>query len=307
MAVGKEILTQVKSIKSTQKITRAMEMVAVSKMRKTQQRMLASRPYAHAVRLMLQHISQADTEYQHPYMLEREPERTGIIVVSSDRGLCGGLNINLFKAVIQKMEALKTEYNRSIAYDFSLIGNKAKAFFRYLKANILATTTHLGDTPKLADLLGNIKVMLDAYRDKKIDCLYLAHNVFINTMTQQPELIQILPLPEKLDGAFVDKITKHDIKSHDTKNKSASHWDYIYEPDPKPLFDQLINRYIESLIYQAVLENNACEQAARMLAMKNATDNATNLTDELELLYNKTRQAAITQEISEIVGGAAAV
>lgn len=311
MAVGKEILTQVKSIKSTQKITRAMEMVAVSKMRKTQQRMLSSRPYAQAVRLMLQHIGQADTDYKHPYMISRTPKKIGMLVISSDRGLSGGLNINLFKAVIQKMEVLQAENQaeqnakkrKTIGYDFSLIGAKAKGFFSYLKANILAVTTHIGDHPKLESILGNISVMTQAYADKKIDRLYLAYNAFVSTMSQQPQVIQLLPLPEKLDGFFASDIQGKDQSQH----LSDRNWDYIYEPNVKVLFDQLVQRYIESVIYQAVLENHACEQAARMLAMKSATDNASDLISELEMLYNKTRQAAITQEISEIVGGAAAV
>ena len=303
MAVGKEILTQVKSIKSTQKITRAMEMVAVSKMRKTQQRMLSSRPYAQAVRLMLQHIGQADTDYQHPYMLSRTPARAGVLVTSSDRGLCGGLNINLFKAVIQTMEQLRTEYSSSIKYDFSVLGAKAKGFFTYLKAHILAATTHLGDQPELEDILGNIHVMTQAYTDKKIDRLYLAYNAFVSTMNQQPQVIQLLPLPAKLDGFFAANIEQHDQSQHILDRK----WDYMYEPNARVLFDQLVQRYLESVVYQAVLENSACEQAARMLAMKSATDNASELIGELELLYNKTRQAAITQEISEIVGGASAV
>ncbi|WP_163836308.1 F0F1 ATP synthase subunit gamma [Spartinivicinus ruber] len=286
MAVGKEIRTQIASIKNTQKITSAMEMVAASKMRKAQDRMQHSRPYALRIREVVGHIANSTPEYRHAYMTDREVKRVGFIVVSTDRGLCGGLNINLFKQTINEMKAWD---DKGVEVDLCLVGNKAGAFFRHFGGNIEALINGLGDTPTPSDLVGGVKVMLDAYDEGKIDRLFLVYNQFVNTMTQKPHTEQLLPLKP-----IEDKALKH-------------HWDYIYEPDAKELLDGLLVRYIESQVYQAVVENNACEQAARMVAMKSATDNAGDLIGELQLVYNKARQAAITQEISEIVGGAAAV
>ena len=286
MAGAKEIRTQISSIKGTQKITSAMEMVAASKMRKAQERRETSRPYAERIRQVVGHVAHANTEYKHTYMTEREVKRVGFIIVSTDRGLCGGLNINLFKKTIGSMTPWKEQ---GAEIDFCLIGSKAVGFFRSYGGNVVAATTHIGDSPNIADLIGGVKVMLDKYEAGDIDRLYVVHNRFVNTMTQSPEVLQLLPLvPDK------DESLKRP-------------WDYIYEPDAKQLLDGLLVRYIESQVFQAVVENNACEQAARMVAMKNATDNAGDLIDDLQLVYNKARQAAITQELSEIVSGAAAV
>ncbi|RRJ82625.1 F0F1 ATP synthase subunit gamma [Aestuariirhabdus litorea] len=286
MAVGKEIRTQIGSIKNTQKITGAMQMVAASKMRKAQNRMEASRPYAKRIREVVGHVANSSPEYQHAYMKEREAKRVGYIIVSTDRGLCGGLNINVFKHTIKSM---KSWSDQGVAVDICVIGKKAGAFFRHYGGNVVAAVSDLGDQPNIADLIGAVKVMLDAYDEGKIDRLFLVYSNFVNTMTQQPVDEQLLPLPADDDEAL-----KH-------------HWDYIYEPDAKELLDGLLIRYIESQVYQAVVENGACEQSARMVAMKSATDNAGELIDKLQLVYNKARQAAITQEISEIVSGAAAV
>ena len=286
MAGSKEIRTQVASIKGTQKITKAMEMVAASKMRKAQDRMLATRPYADKIQNVVNHLSQAHPEYHHPYLEQRDAKRVGLIVISTDRGLCGGLNINLFKSVIT---AMKEWDAAGLEIDLTLLGTKAGSFFKRLGGNIVATATHLGDAPSIVELIGTVKVMLDAYEAGSIDRLYLAHNQFVNTMTLNPLLKQLIPITAEPDEALKD------------------HWDYIYEPDSRPVMDALMIRYIESLVYQGVVENVACEQAARMVAMKSATDNADDLIDELQLIYNKARQAAITQEISEIVSGAAAV
>lgn len=286
MAVGKEIRTKIKSVKNTQKITRAMEMVAASKMRKAQDRMAASRPYAEKMRNVIDHLAHSHPEYKHPYMEVREVKRVGFIVVSSDRGLCGGLNSNLFRKALATMKQFN---EKKIEMRFCTIGNKAAGFFKRVGGNIVAQTAHLGDTPQLEDLIGTVKVMLDAYDRGEIDQLHLVYNGFVNTMTQSPTIEQILPIEAKQDEAL-----KH-------------HWDYIYEPEAKIVMTHLLVRYIESLVYQAVVENAACEQAARMVAMKSASDNAGNLIGELQLIYNKARQAAITQEISEIVGGAAAL
>ena len=287
MASGKEIRTQIKSIQNTQKITRAMEMVAASKMRKAQDRMSASRPYAEKMRRVIGHLALAHPEYKSTYMIEREIKRVGYIIISSDRGLCGGLNANLFRNVVtQFMDWDK----QGIEIDVCTFGQKASGFFKRLKAEIKASATHLGDEPELQDLLGSIKVMLDAYEAGEIDRLYIAHNEFVNTMTQRPVISQLLP-----------------IMSEEPEEELRHHWDYIYEPDSKEVLDALLMRYIESLVYQGVVENNACEQAARMVAMKSASDNAGNLIDDLQLAYNKARQAAITQELSEIVAGASAV
>lgn len=286
MAGAKEIRTQIASINSTQKITSAMEMVAASKMRKAQQRMEHSRPYADRIRQVVGHVANANPEYRHIYMQERDVKRVGFIVVASDRGLCGGLNTNLLKSTVQSM---KEWHDQNVEIDLCLIGSKAAAFFRSFGGNVSAAISQLGDAPNIADLIGGIKVMLDAYDEGRIDRLSVMYNRFVNTMTQKPINIQLLPLKADEDKEF-----KH-------------HWDYIYEPDAKQLLDGLLVRYIESQVYQAVVENNACEQAARMVAMKSATDNAGDLITELQLIYNKARQAAITQEISEIVSGAAAV
>ena len=288
MASGKEIRTKIKSIQNTQKITSAMEMVAASKMRKAQDRMASSRPYSNKMRQVIHHLAFAHTEYKHPYLQDRpQVKRVGYIIVSTDRGLCGGLNNNEFKAVLNNMKQWR---DQGIEVDYCTIGTKALAFFKRLKGNIMSQASHLGDAPTMTDLIGTIKVMLDAYNDGKIDRLYLAFNEFENTMSQKPRVDQLLP---------VTSIKQEDQLKH--------HWDYIYEPGAKEVLDGLLTRYIESLVYQGVIENVACEMAARMVAMKAASDNAGNLIDELQLVYNKARQAAITQEISEIVGGAAAV
>ena len=285
MAVGKEIRTQIKSIQNTQKITKAMEMVAASKMRKAQDRMAATKPYAEKIRNVIGHVAMSHPEYKHPFLLDREVSRVGFIIVSTDRGLCGGLNINLFKQALTAMEAW---HQKNIEIDLCLIGSKAQSFFKRL-GNITASATHLGDTPRLDELIGTIKVMLDGYMEGKLDRIYLVENEFVNSMTQTPRVSQLVP---------VEPSGEDEIKHH---------WDYLYEPDSKEVLDGLMQRYIESLVYQAVVENVACEMSARMVAMKSATDNAGDLINELQLVYNKARQAAITQEISEIVAGAAAV
>lgn len=286
MAVGKEVKTKINSVKSTQKITSAMEMVAASKMRRAQERMALGKPYAQRIRAVIGHIANASPEYKHKYLEEREVKRVGYILVSTDRGLCGGLNINLFKATLKKMKEWTAQ---GAEIDVCAIGSKASTFFGGVGANVVATVRDMGDQPVAAELIGSVKVMLDAFDDGRLDKLYLVSNEFVNAMTQAPTVEQLLPLlPEE--------------------NKKLKHyWDYIYEPDAKDLLDGLLVRYVESQVYQGVVENKSCEQAARMIAMKNATDNAGELIDELELLYNKARQAAITQELSEIVGGAAAV
>ncbi len=286
MAVGKEIKEQIGSVQSTQKITSAMEKVAVSKMRRAQTRMTASRPYADRIRVVIGHLADANSEYRHRYLLDREVKRVGYIVVSSDRGLCGGLNNNLFKRLVKDVKAWQ---EKGVEADFCAVGSKAVNFFNSFGGNVLASTSHLGDAPELASLIGSVKAMLDAFDNGDIDRLYVVSNRFVNTMTQDPQVAQLLPLKAELDA------------------ETKGHWDYIYEPDAKEILDGLLLRYVESQVYQGVVENNACEQAARMLAMKNATENAGDIIDDLNMLYNKARQAAITQEISEIVSGAAAV
>jgi len=286
MAVGKEIKEQISSVKSTQKITSAMEKVAVSKMRRAQMRMQQSRPYADKIRTVIGHLANATSEYRHRYLQDRDVKRVGYIVVSSDRGLCGGLNNNMFKRLAQQSREWE---EKGVQVDFAAIGSKAGLFFSSFGGNVVASQSQLGDAPELQSLIGAVRVMLDAFDEGKIDRLFIMHNRFVNTMTQSPETVQLLPLK-----AQEDEKLKH-------------HWDYIYEPDAKDILEGLLVRYVESQVYQGVVENNACEQAARMLAMKNATDNAGGMINELNLLYNKARQAAITQEISEIVGGAAAV
>ncbi len=286
MAGGKEIRTQITSIKNTQKITSAMEMVAASKMRKAQDRMQLGKPYAQRIRSVVGHIANANPEYKHLYLQEREVKRVGFILVSTDRGLCGGLNVNLFKKAIA---AMKEWADQEVEIDLCLIGAKASAFFNSYGGNVVAAVRDLGEEPSVSDLIGSVKVMLDGYSEGKLDKLYLVGNEFVNTMTQAPYVQQLLPL----------------LPDEDEKLKHS--WDYIYEPEASELLDGLLIRYIESQVYQSVVENGACEMAARMLAMKNATDNAGDLINDLELVYNKARQAAITQELSEIVGGAAAV
>ncbi|CZF84893.1 F0F1 ATP synthase subunit gamma [Grimontia marina] len=288
MAGAKEIRNKIGSVKSTQKITKAMEMVAASKMRRSQDAMEASRPYATTMRKVIGHVALGNLEYRHPYLEEREAKRVGYIIVSSDRGLCGGLNINLFKRVITDMQAYS---QKGVEVETALIGAKATAFFNSCGGNVSAQVSGLGDNPSLEDLIGTVGVMLKKYDEGQLDRLYLVYNKFVNTMTQEPVIDQLLPLP----------------KSEDEEMQRNHAWDYIYEPEPKPLLDTLLVRYVESQVYQGVVENLACEQAARMVAMKAATDNAGNLIDELQLVYNKARQAAITQELSEIVSGAAAV
>ncbi|MFT5032832.1 MAG: F-type H+-transporting ATPase subunit gamma [Bermanella sp.] len=286
MAGAKEIRTQISSIKSTQKITSAMEMVAASKMRRAKERMQLGKPYAQRIRAVVGHIANANPEYRHQFMEERDVTRVGFILVSTDRGLCGGLNTNLFKSAIRSM---KTWADKDVEVDLCLIGAKAGAFFQSFGGNVVASVRDLGEDPSVRDLIGSVKVMLDSYSEGKIDRLYLVRNEFVNTMTQSPQVDQLLPLP-----ADDDESLKH-------------HWDYLYEPDAEELLEGLLTRYIESQVYQAIVENGSCEQAARMIAMKSATDNAGDLIDDLQLVYNKARQSAITQELSEIVSGAAAV
>lgn len=286
MTAAKEINGKIRSIKSTQKITRAMEMISASKMRKAQERMNVSRPYATKIRRVVGHVAKSHSEYHHPYLNLRENKRAGFIVVTTDRGMCGGLNINLLKAAVASM---KTLHESGVGLDLCLVGNKAGAFFKRFGGNIVARADHLGDAPKVADLVGIVNVMLQSYDAETLDSLYIVHNEFINTMTQKPRVLQLLPIVQ-------------------TEEKELAHyWDYLYEPDSKELLDLLLTRYIESQVYQAVVENIACEQAARMVAMKNATENAGEIINTLQLAYNKARQAAITQELAEIVAGAAAV
>lgn len=287
MAVGKEIRTKIQSIKNTQKITKAMEMVAASKMRKAQERMQASRPYAKRMHRIIQHLAHAHAEYRHPFLLPRDGKRIGIVLVSTDRGLCGGLNANLFRGLLRQMKAWEEE---GASLEFSVIGQKGVSFFSSIGAKIVAQVTHLKDEPRLQDIIGPVKVMLDKYNCAELDRLYLVFNEFVNTMTQRPVIQKLLPVEVEMP----EDTLKH-------------YWDYIYEPDAREVLDELLMRYIESIVFQGVVENKACEQAARMVAMKNASDNAGKFIDELQLLYNKARQASITQEISEIVSGAAAV
>ncbi len=287
MAVGKEIRSKIASIKNTQKITRAMEMVAASKMRKTKDRMLATRPYSKKIGQIIKHLAQANPEYKHSFLIERPVKRVGIIVISSDRGLCGGLNSNLFRKTLTQM----MQWDKAnIEVDICTVGTKAFGFFGNLKANLVGHISKLGDTPHQHDIIGIIKIMLDAYAQGRVDELYVVNNEFINTMTQRPTIEKLLP-----------------VVAGELDENLSGHWDYIYEPDAKEVLDHLLTRYIESIVYQGLVENNACEQAARMVAMKSASDNAGNIISELQLVYNKARQAAITQEISEIVAGAAAV
>jgi F-type H+-transporting ATPase subunit gamma len=287
MAGAKEVRGKIASIKNTRKITKALEMVAASKMRKAQERMRAARPYAEKVRKIIGHLRQVNLDYKHPFTLERPVSSVGIVVISTDRGLCGSLNLNLFKATLLAIREAQARGNKVY---LCVIGSKALQFFRRLSGiEIAASVTHLGDRPHISDLIGTTKVMLDFYRETKVDQLLLAHNVFVNTMTQKGIVSQLLPIQT------VDK------------DELQERWDYIYEPDSTAILDGILMRYIEAQIFQGAVENVACEMAARMVAMKSATDNAGDLIDELQLIYNKARQAAITKELSEIVGGAAAV
>jgi F-type H+-transporting ATPase subunit gamma len=286
MASGKEIRTKIASVKSTQKITKAMEMVAASKLRRTQQRMAASRPYAEKIRTVIGHLSLANPDYRHPYLENREVKRVGYIVISTDRGLCGSVNVNTFREILKELRRWR---GKGVETDLCLVGAKGMAFFRRLDVNVVAAASHLGEVPKVQDLVGAITAMTDAYRKGTIDRLYLVHNVFVNTMSQQPHVAQLLP---------VEPIDKESLQEH---------WDYIYEPDAVALLDGVLDRYLESQVYRGAVENVACEMASKMVAMRAATDNAGKFIEALQLQYNKARQAAITREIAEIVGGAAAV
>jgi len=287
MAGGKEITTKIRSIENTRKVTSALEMVSASKIRKSQELMNATRPYARMIRRVMGHLSKANPEYRHPFTVRRdETKKVGYIIISTDRGLCGGLNSNLLKLVLASIAQWRA---KDAEVSLVTLGKKASAFFKNIKVEIAAHASGLGEKPQIEDLIGSIKVMLDAYREEEIDLVYVVYNNFVNTMSQEPVLQQLLPLPDSDDEEIRDV------------------WDYIYEPDAEALLDTVLVRYIEADVYQAVLENLASEHAARMIAMKNATDNAGDLIDELTLVFNKARQAAITQEISEIVAGAAAV
>ncbi|MCH8072232.1 MAG: F0F1 ATP synthase subunit gamma [Proteobacteria bacterium] len=288
MPSEKEIRTKIRSVKNMQKITKAMEMVAASKIRKAQNQMEASRPYAECIRRVVGHLGNANPDYKHPWLVEREVKRVGYIVISTDRGLCGGLNVNLFKHVIGELQQWQQQ---NVEVDLSLVGAKAVQFFRRLGGNVVGTAMHLGDKPQINDLIGAIKIMLDSYSDGNIDRVFLVHNEFVSTISQKPEVKTVLP------------VSAIDLGEETLQE----HWDYIYEPDAVELLDDVLMRYIESQVYRGAVENFACEMAAKMVAMKSATDNAGDIINELQLAYNKARQASITQEISEIVGGAAAV
>jgi F-type H+-transporting ATPase subunit gamma len=286
MASGKEIRTQIASVKSTEKITKAMQMVAASKLRRTQQRMAAARPYAERIKTVIGHLAEANPDYRHPYLETREVKRVGYIVISTDKGLCGGVNTNTFREVIRD---LRKWQEKGVEADLCLIGAKGVAYFRRLKVNVVAATSNLGEMPKLQDLIGAIVTMTEAYRQGKIDRLFFVHSVFVNTMSQTPEISTLLP---------VEAIDKEALQTH---------WDYIYEPDAAALLDDVLDRYLESQVFRGAIENVACEMASKMVAMKAATDNAGKFIEGLQLQYNKARQAAITREIAEIVSGAAAV
>jgi F-type H+-transporting ATPase subunit gamma len=286
MAVAKEIRSKISSVKNTQKITKAMEMVAASKMRRAQDRMRAARPYAEKIRAAIGHLRFANPDFKHPFLIERPVKTLGIIVISTDRGLCGSLNINLLKATLI---AVREAEARGERVQICAIGTKALQLFKRLKYPIAASATHLGDRPQTPQLIGTVKVMLDAYRSGEIDRLVLVHNVFLNSMSQRAEVAQLLPVEPTGAGELQER------------------WDYIYEPSAAEILDGILMRYVESQVYRGAVENVACEMAARMVAMKSASDNAGKLIEELQLVYNKARQAAITKELSEIVGGAAAV
>lgn len=288
MAGAKEIRTKIASVKNTQKITKAMEMVATSKMRKTQERMAASRPYSETIRKVISHIAKGSIGYKHPFLTERDIKKVGYFVVSTDRGLCGGLNINLFKATLNEFKIWK---DKNVSVELGLVGSKGVSFYQNLGLNVRTQVTGLGDNPEMERIVGSVNEMVNAYRNGEVDAVYIAYNRFENTMSQKPVIAQLLPLP-KLD---------------DDELETKGSWDYIYEPSPQMLLDSLLVRYLETQVYQAVVDNLASEQAARMVAMKAATDNAGTLIDELQLVYNKARQASITNELNEIVAGAAAI
>ena len=288
MAGEKEIRSKIASVKNMQKITSAMEKVAASKIRKAQRQMEESRPYAQRIRRVIGHLAYANPDYRHPFLIEREAKRIGLIVISTDRGLCGGLNANLFKTVIGEIARWRSE---GVEVDLALVGAKAVQFFRRMGGNVVGTATHLGDRPSVNDLIGAITIMLQSYEQGTIDRLFLVHNEFVSAMSQKPEVTTLLP------------VSQIDLGDESLQE----HWDYIYEPDAGELLDDVLTRYIESQVYRGAVENFACEMAAKMVAMKSATDNAGEIIEKLQLDYNKARQAAITQEISEIVGGAAAV
>ena len=289
MAGAKEIKTKISSVKSTQKITKAMEMVATSKMRKTQERMASSRPYSDTIRNVISHVSKASVDYKHPFLVQREVKKVGVLIISTDRGMCGGLNINLFKTAMMEIKQWKEQ---KVTVELGLIGSKGISFFRPLGLNIRVQHSGMGDTPSVEQLIGIANDMFDAYKNGEMDAIYVVYNKFINTMSQKPTFQQLVPLPEL---------------EHDSLGERQENWDYIYEPNPKALLDSLLIRYLESQVYQAVVDNLASEQAARMVAMKAATDNAGNLINDLQLVYNKARQASITNELNEIVAGAAAI
>ncbi len=288
MSGAKEIRNKIKSIQNTRKITKAMEMVAASKMRKVQDTMYRSRPYSEKIRAVIRNVGEGALEYKHPYVVSRDINNVGVIVISSDKGLCGGLNINLFKYFIKQILQFK---EKKIGVKVAIVGKKAEQFFRRLGFKVIASVAGLGDRPQVSDLFGIIKVMLELYNLKNVDVIYLLHNKFVNTMSQCPVFEKVIPIKDKI---FSD-------------SKEKKFWDYLYEPDPEKLLEFLMKRYVESLVYQAVVENIACEQAARMVAMKSASDNAGELIDQFKLMYNKARQTSITQELSEIVAGAGAV
>jgi len=286
MAGGKEIKTKITSVQNTQKITKAMEMVAASKMRRAQDQMFATRPYAQRIATVVRHVASSHPEYKHPFLIDRPIKRAGIIAISTDRGLCGGLNTNVFKRSLNKIGELDEQ---GIDIEVVTFGSKALSFYKRIGAKVVAEASHIGDRPEMGTIIGPVQALLKSYSDGDIDAIFLISNEFVNTMTQEPKITQLVPV----------------IPSEEQELRH--HWDYIYEPDSKEVLDNVLDRYIESLVYQAVVENVACEMAARMLAMKNATDNAGDMIAELQLIYNRERQASITQEISEIVGGAAAV
>ncbi|SUT87801.1 F0F1 ATP synthase subunit gamma [Actinobacillus ureae] len=288
MAGAKEIRTKIASVRNTQKITKAMEMVATSKMRKTQERMAAGRPYSETIRKVISHIAKGSIGYKHPFLTERDIKKVGYFVVSTDRGLCGGLNINLFKATLNEF---KTWKDKNVSVELGLVGSKGVSFYQSLGLNVRSQVTGLGDNPEMERIVGAVNEMINAYRNGEVDVVYIAYNRFENTMSQKPVIAQLLPLP----------------KLEDDELETKGSWDYIYEPSPQVLLDSLLVRYLETQVYQAVVDNLASEQAARVVAMKAATDNAGTLIDELQLVYNKARQASITNELNEIVAGAAAI
>lgn len=301
MSGAKEIRSKIKSIKSTQKITRAMEMVAASKMRKAQDQMMASRPYAERIREVIDHLAKGSSEYQHQYLISRPEKRIGLIVVTSDRGLCGGLNANLFRSLINQIKLWK---EAGVSLKFAAIGSKAQNFFKQMGGELMASKTGVGDNPNVEDVIGPVSIMLNAFEANELDAVYLAHNKFLNTMTQRPDISRMIPIAENASQAP----SPADLSKQSKYGANGSQiWDYIYEPNAKSILDLLLKRFIESQVYQGAVENFACEQAARMIAMKSASDNAGEIIEDLQLAFNKARQAAITREISEIVSGAAAV